>query len=74
MRHFVLTRSVYGPEWSDEANARRLTITAAVTARLMAAQTTRDWTWVVALHPDDPLLELRREVFRAAAPAYREIL
>ncbi len=71
--HFVLTRSAYGTEWSPEANRRRLAITAGVTARLMARQTTRDWTWVVLLHSRDPFLAKRLEVFRAAAPAIAPI-
>lgn len=65
MRHYVLTRAAYGPEWSLEANERRLAITRAVTARLMAAQTCRDWTWLVLLDPRDPLLEERLAVFRS---------
>ena len=36
MRHCVLTRSAYGPEWTLEANRRRLALTRAVTAKLMA--------------------------------------
>lgn len=74
MRHYVLTRAVYGPQWSAEANRRRLDVTRAVTASLMAAQTSRDWTWVVALDPRDPLLEERRAVFGDAAPDYAEVL
>lgn len=74
MRHYVLTRSVYGPEWSPEENARRLAITRAVTVPLMAAQTSHNWTWVVALHPDDPLIGQRREAFRSAAARYHELL
>lgn len=66
MTHYVLTRSAYGPEWSQEANARRLAITRAVTVRLMAAQTTKDWAWVVAVHPDDPLLRERLDAFGTA--------
>ena len=68
MRHYVLTRSAYGPEWSIAANRRRLAITRAVTARLMAEQTNRDWTWVVLVDDRDPLIEDRIAVFAAAAP------
>jgi hypothetical protein len=68
VRHFVLTRSAYGPDWTPEANARRLRITEAVTARLMAGQSHRDWTWIVLLDERDPMLEERRAVFAAAAP------
>jgi hypothetical protein len=74
VRHYVLTRSVYGPEWTPEENARRLALTRAVTVPLMAAQDNRNWTWIVALHPDDPLLTERRAAFQSAAPAYRELL
>lgn len=69
MRHFVLTRSAYGTEWTPEANRRRLAVTAAVTARLMAQQTNPDWTWIVLLHSRDPFLEKRLALFTAAAPA-----
>lgn len=64
--HYVLTRSAYGPEWTREANARRLAITKAVTVRLMARQTSKAWEWVIAVHPSDPLLEERVETFRSA--------
>ena len=74
MRHYVLTRSAYGPDWDREANRRRLEITRAVTVRLMAAQTTDDWTWIVALDPRDPLLEERRSTFAAAAPQFVPLL
>lgn len=68
MRQYVLTRSAYGPAWDLEANRRRLAITGAVTAPLMAVQTMRDWTWVVLLDSRDPLADERLGVYRAAAP------
>jgi hypothetical protein len=68
MRHYVLTRAAYGPSWTLDANRRRLDVTRAVTARLMAAQTTRNWAWVVLLDPRDRLLDERRAVFTAASP------
>lgn len=74
MRHFVLTRSAYGPDWSLAANRRRLEITRGITARLMAAQTWRDWTWVVLLDERDPLLEERMAVYRDAAPRFEPVL
>jgi hypothetical protein len=64
MNHFVLTRSAYGPEWTPEANARRLALTNAVTIPLMAQQSTRDWTWLVLLDPRDALLEERLWAYR----------
>jgi len=74
MKTFVLTRSAYGPAWDIAANRRRLAVTQAVTARLMAAQTDRDWTWVVLLDPRDPLIEERQTVFAAAAPQFVPVL
>lgn len=68
MRQYVLTRSAYGPAWDLEANRRRLAITRAVTAPLMAAQTMRDWIWVVLLDERDPLLPERLAVYVEAAP------
>jgi hypothetical protein len=73
VRHLVLTRSAYGPGWSLEANYRRLAITEGVTARLMARQTNRDWTWVVLVNSRDPFLAKRLDVFRRAAPALTPI-
>jgi len=70
MRTYVLTRAAYGPAWDIEGNARRLAVTAAVTAPLMAAQTDRDWTWIVLLDERDALLQQRQTVFEAAAPAF----
>lgn len=70
MRHFIFTRAVYGPSWDLEANRRRLDVTQAVTARLMAAQTSRDWAWVVALDSRDELLAERQAVFAAASPTF----
>lgn len=53
--HYVLTRSSYGLGWDLEANERRLRIFAGVTARLMARQTERRWTWILLTDLDDPL-------------------
>lgn len=74
MRHYVLTRSAYGPAWPLEANRRRLDVTRAVTAPLMAAQTNRDWAWIVALDPRDELLDERKAVFATAAPTFLPLL
>jgi hypothetical protein len=70
VRHYVLTRSAYGPAWTIEANRRRLNMTRAVTVRLMAAQTSRNWTWIVLLDRRDPLYDERCAVFAAAAPTF----
>jgi len=74
VRHFVLTRAAYGRGWSLEANRRRLAVTRAVTLPLMAAQTNREWTWIVALDPADPLLEERTAAFSGAAPEFVPLL
>lgn len=70
VKHYVLTRAAYGPVWDLRANRRRLEVTRAVTAPLMAAQTDRDWTWVVLLDVRDPLISDRRAAFAAAAPSF----
>jgi hypothetical protein len=72
--HYVLTRAVYGPEWPLEANRRRLAIAQAVTVPTMAAQDNRDWSWVVALDPADPLLGERMAAFAAAAPRFLPLM
>lgn len=71
MRHYVLTRSAYGPAWDKDANRRRLELTTAVTVPSMAAQTSRDWTWIVLLHRDDPLKAERRAAFQSAGVPVR---
>jgi hypothetical protein len=70
MRHYVLTRSAYGPAWDLAANRRRLAITRAVTAHLMAHQTTAEWAWIVLFDSRDPLLDQRMAVYRDASPAF----
>jgi len=74
VRHYVLTRSAYGPAWDIAANRRRLEITRAVTAKLMAQQTAKRWTWVVLLDERDPLLKERISLYRASAPAFIPLL
>lgn len=74
MKHLVITRSAYGPEWDFDANARRLEITQAVTAAMMRRQTSRDWSWVVVLDARDPLLNERMAVYEAAAPSFVPII
>lgn len=62
---YVLTRSAYGPDWSREANARRLAVTEAITVRTLRAQTDRDWEWHVLLHVEDPLLDERVALYES---------
>ena len=66
MIHSLLTIAVYLPETPIEVNRRRLEMTRSVTATSIRSQTHRDFTWVVAVHPDDPLLDDRRDVFSNA--------
>ncbi len=63
MRHYLLTRSAYAPSVPLEVNRYRLAITRGVTARSMAAQTSRDWTWLVLIDLADPLLPERMAAF-----------
>lgn len=74
MRHYVLTRSSFGPLWDIAANRRRFAVTRAVTARLMARQTSSAWTWVVLLDERDPLLSQRMALYRDSAPAFAPII
>jgi hypothetical protein len=68
-----MTRSSYGPEWDLAANRRRLKITEAVTARLMAQQTV-NWTWIVLLDARDPLLADRIRLYERSAPSFHPII
>src|SRR6185369_11311696 len=69
VRHYVLTRASYGPEWTPEQNAARLRITRGVTARMLRRQKgAGDWSWIVLLDARDTLLHDRLEVLRAATP------
>lgn len=63
MRHFILTRSAYGPDY--DANARRLALLKGVTVPSMLAQTNRDWTWVVLMERDDPFAAERLSAFES---------
>ena len=65
MKHYVLTTSRRGPEYPLDANARRIALCRGITARSLAAQD-GDFTWIVYVHPDDPLLEERLDAFRSA--------
>jgi hypothetical protein len=65
VRHYVLTRAHRGPDYPLDANRRRIELLRGITARSLAAQGT-DWTWLVYVHPDDPLREERLDAFRSA--------
>ena len=62
--HYVLTRSAYPAAYPLDKNRRRLELTRRVTARSLASQTERRWSWLVAVDPEDPLLDERRDVLR----------
>jgi hypothetical protein len=65
MRHYVMTASHRGPEYPLDASRRRIALCRGITARSLAAQP-RGWTWLVYVHPDDPLREERLDTFREA--------
>lgn len=65
MRHYVMTTSYRGPDYPADANARRLELCRRVTVRSLAAQA-GDWTWLVYVHPDDPLRTERLAAFAEA--------
>lgn len=48
-----------------DANRRRVELLRGITARSLAVQGT-DWTWVVTVNPDDPMLGERMDAFRSA--------
>ncbi len=66
MRHYLLTRSAYGPDVSLELNRYRLGLLRGVTSRSLASQTFRDVTWLVLIDPADPLLQEREDVLWAS--------
>jgi len=71
MRIFVLTRAVYGMDWSVEQNARRLHMFRAVTVASLRAQTERHWEWVLAVDRADPYRARRIALARSAGVPVR---
>jgi len=71
MRVFVLTRAVYGMDWSVEANARRLAMFRAVTVPCIAAQSFRDFEWVLCVDRADPYRARRIALARTAGVPVR---
>lgn len=75
MKHFVMTRASYGPEWSLGANRARLAITRAITARTLARQASAgDWTWIGLFDSRDPLLAQRMRLFEDTATEFQPII
>jgi hypothetical protein len=66
MRHYLLTRSAYGPDVPLEVNRRRLDLLRGITARSLAVQTERRLTWLVLIDPGDPLLAERTAALESA--------
>lgn len=66
MRHYLLTRSAYGPDVPLDVNRRRLDLLRGITVRSLAVQTERNLEWLVLIDPRDPLLAERLDVLRAA--------
>lgn len=60
-----MTAAYRGPDYPRDANARRIALCRGITARSLAAQPP-GWTWIVYVHPDDPLREDRLNAFRSA--------
>ena len=73
MNHFVLTRSGYPATYPLDANRRRLDLLRAVTVPAMKAQTSRSWTWLALIDPDDPLLRERIEAFESSGVPVRPV-
>jgi len=66
VRHYILTRSAYGPATRLRDNQRRIDFLRNVTAASLRAQTTRNLVWLVLIDPADPLLAQRREAIESA--------
>lgn len=60
-----MTSSARGPEYPVAASARRIELTRRVTAQSLRAQA-GDWTWIVYVNREDPLLEDRVAAFAHA--------
>lgn len=60
-----MTRAYRGPDYPQDANARRIELCRRITVRSLASQD-GDWTWLVYVNPDDPLREERLDAFREA--------
>jgi len=65
VKHYLLTRAYRDPDYPLDASYRRIELLRGITARSLAGQGT-DWTWLVYVHPNDPLREERLDAFRSA--------
>lgn len=70
MKHYILTRSAYAPTYPIASNRRRVELLARITAASLAAQTTRDLTWLVLIDPADRLLRERQAAIESAGIPY----
>jgi hypothetical protein len=66
MRHYILTRSAFGPGTPPAANRRRLALLEGVTVPSLRAQTNRDVTWIVLVDPRDVLVKARIAAIESA--------
>lgn len=66
MRHYLLTRSAYGPDVPLAVNRYRLELLRGITSASLASQTFQDVTWIVLTDPADPLKEERERVLLAS--------
>jgi Putative rhamnosyl transferase len=64
VRHYILTRSAYGPDVPIEVNRYRLDLLRGVTVPSLASQTSHDATWLVLVDEADPLKEEREAAYR----------
>jgi len=71
MQHYVLTRSAYAPTVPEKVNRYRLKVFSEITAKSLAAQTNKDWTWAVMVHRDDPLVSKRKNIVRNMGVPFR---
>ena len=71
MRHILISLSMYGPEMPVEWNELRLEMIESTSAPSIRYQTTRDFEWLVTLHPDDPLLARRIAAFESGGVGCR---
>jgi len=65
VKHYLLTTSHRGPDYPLDANRRRIELLRRVTVPTLAVQGT-EWTWIVVVNTDDPLLIERLDAFRSA--------
>lgn len=66
MRHYILTRSAYGPTVEAGERSRRLALLERVCAASLRAQTQLDLHWIVLIDRSDPELDRRIRAIRSS--------